>query len=86
MGITVEKTIKISQEAYKRLITIKNKGESLTDVILREIKPNPNPKTIMKLFGTWQGETQEFEKIFGDILNNQRSTETRNPEALDWSA
>ncbi len=60
----MEKTIKISQEAYKRLINSKNEGESLTDVILREVKPNRTQKDIMKLFGTWQGETEEFERIF----------------------
>ena len=82
----MEKTIKISQEAYKRLMTSKNEGESLTDVILREVKPNPTQKDIMELFGTWQGETEEFERIFGYIMNNQRSVETRDVEATDWSA
>lgn len=82
----MEKTIKISNEAYDRLVSSKNEGESLTDVILREIKPNPMPKDIMKLFGAWTGESEEFEKIFGDIMNNRRSVETRDIGASDWSA
>jgi len=52
----LEKTIKISKEAYIRLITSKNEKESLTAVILREINPNRKQKDIMKLFGSWEGE------------------------------
>ena len=85
-GITLEKTIKISKEAYMRLIASKNEEESLTDVILREVNPNRKQKDIMKLFGSWEGEREEFEKIFGYIMNNQRSVETRDIEASDWSA
>lgn len=66
-----------------RLIASKNEKESLTDVILREVNPNRKQKDIMKLFGSWEGEREEFEKIFGDVLNNRRSVETRDIEASD---
>ena len=82
----MEKTIKVSEEAYNRLTASKKTGETFTDVILREIQPQETKKNIMKLFGTWKGDEEEFNKIFGYLLRGERNTETRTPEALEWSA
>lgn len=78
----MEKTIKISLEAYNRLIESKKKQESITEVILREVRPKPNQGNMLALFGTWRGESEEFNRIFGYLFENQRSTETRDIGAL----
>jgi predicted CopG family antitoxin len=61
--------IKVSEEAFERLYASRCEGESLTDVILREIEPK---NKIMDLFGAWEGEEEEFQEIFGDILKGRR--------------
>jgi predicted CopG family antitoxin len=63
------KIIKVSEEAYERLNASRREGESYTDVILREIMPKKNK--IMDLFGAWEGEEEEFQEIFGDILKRR---------------
>jgi predicted CopG family antitoxin len=68
--LTLEKMIKVSEEAYERLNASRREGESLTDVILREIEPKNNK--IMDLFGAWEGEEEEFQRIFGDLLKGRR--------------
>jgi predicted CopG family antitoxin len=82
--LTLEKMIKVSEEAFERLYASRCEGESLTDVILREIGPKNNK--IMDLFGAWEGDEEEFQRIFGDILKGRRATETRDLEAVEWSA
>jgi predicted CopG family antitoxin len=82
----LEKTIKVSEEAYNRLTASKRRGETFTDVILREIQPQEREKNIMKLFGAWKGDEEEFNTIFGYLLKGERNTLTRTPEALEWSA
>ena len=84
--IVLRKTIRISEKAYMRLTASKREGESLTDVILREVIPNRDHKDIMNLFGSWEGDDEEFDRIFGEVLNGRRSVETRDIEASDWSA
>jgi len=65
------KIIKVSEEAYERLNASRREGESYTDVILREIGPKENKNKIMDLFGAWEGEEEEFQEIFGDILKGR---------------
>jgi len=65
------KIIKVSEEAYERLNASRREGESYTDVILREIGPKENKNKIMDLFGAWEGEEEEFQEIFGDILKRR---------------
>jgi predicted CopG family antitoxin len=67
--LTLEKMIKVSEEAYESLNASRREGESLTDVILREIEPK---NKIMDLFGAWEGDEEEFQRIFGDILKGRR--------------
>jgi hypothetical protein len=38
-------------------------------VILREIEPK---NKIMDLFGAWEVDEEEFQRIFGDILKGRR--------------
>ena len=38
-------------------------------MILKEIMPKKNK--IMDLFGAWEGEEEEFQEIFGDILKRR---------------
>jgi predicted CopG family antitoxin len=55
--------IKVSEEAYERLNASRREGESLTDVILREIGPKNNNYKIMDLFGAWEGDEEEFPEV-----------------------
>jgi predicted CopG family antitoxin len=67
----LEKMIKVSEEAYERLNASRREGESLTDVILREIGPKNNKNSIMDLFGAWEGDEEEFQRIYSDILKRK---------------
>jgi predicted CopG family antitoxin len=82
----LEKMIKVSEEAYERLNELRREGESLTDVILRKVPPKEEKDKIMDLFGAWDGDEEEFQEIFGDILKGRRDIGTRDLEALEWSA
>jgi predicted CopG family antitoxin len=64
--------IKVSEEAYERLNASRREGESIIDVILREIMPKKNK--IMDLFGAWEGDEEEFQEIIGGILKGRRSS------------
>jgi len=61
------KTISLSDEAYERLASLKRKGESFTDVILRLCSKTPK-KPLASFAGAWIMSDEEEKKIFGEIL------------------
>ena len=66
------KMSKVSEEAYERLNASRREGESYTDVILREIMPKKN--NVMDLLGAWEGDEEEFQNIFGEVLKGRRGS------------
>jgi predicted CopG family antitoxin len=60
------KTISLSDEAYEVLASLKGKGESFTDVILR-ICSKTAKKPLVSFAGTWIMSDEEEAKIFKEI-------------------
>lgn len=60
------KTISLSDEAYEKLASLKRKGESFTDVILRLCSKTPR-KPLASFAGSWVMDEEEEKKIFGEI-------------------
>ena len=60
------KTISLSDEAYKRLASLKRKGESFTDVVLRLCSKTAK-KPLASFAGSWIMSEEEITEIFGEI-------------------
>ena len=60
------KTISLSDEAYKMLASLKRKGESFTDVILR-LCSKTSKKPLASFAGSWIMSDEEEREIFGEI-------------------
>jgi predicted CopG family antitoxin len=75
----LSKTITISDEAYERLSKSKKRGESFTEVILREVPPKGKARDIMDLAGSWEGDEEEYQRIIAHIAE-RRSRPARKVE------
>jgi len=60
------KTISLSDEAYRRLASLKRKGESFTDVVLRLCSKTAR-KPLSSFAGAWIMSDEEEKEIFGEI-------------------
>jgi len=60
------KTISLSDEAYGKLASLKRKGESFTDVILR-LCSRAAKRSLASFAGSWIMSDEEEKKIFGEI-------------------
>ena len=69
--IALAKTITISEEAYERLVESKKRGESFTEVILREFPHKGKEPDIMDFAGAWEGDEEESERIFAHVLEDR---------------
>jgi predicted CopG family antitoxin len=68
------KTISLSDEAYKKLASLKRKGESFTDVILRLCSKTAK-KPLASFAGSWVMSDEEETEIFGEISELWRKYE-----------
>ena len=68
------KTISLSDEAYETLASLKRKGESFTDIILR-ICSKTAKKPLTSFAGSWNMSDEEEEKIFGEVSEMWRKYE-----------
>ena len=60
------KTISLSDEAYEKLASMKRKGESFTDVVLR-LCSTMGRRPLSSFAGAWNMTDEEEERIFGEI-------------------
>ncbi len=81
--VDLGKMITVSEEAYERLNASRREGESLRDVILGDVGRKEGKNSIMDLFGAWDGDEEEFQEIFGDILKGRRGASARDVEILE---
>ncbi len=62
------KVVSLSDVAYARLSTLKDKKESFSDVV---IKITEKKKPLTEFAGKWKGDKKELTKIFDDILRER---------------
>jgi len=60
------KTISLSSEAYETLASLKRKGESFTDIVLR-LCSKTSKKPLKSFAGSWNMGDEEEKKVFGDV-------------------
>jgi len=68
------RTISLSDEAYRKLASMKRKGESFTDVILRLCSGAPR-KPLASFAGAWSMSDEEEKIIFGELSEMWRRYE-----------
>lgn len=60
------KTISLSDEAYESLTSLKRKGESFTDVVLRLCSKVPK-RPLSSFAGSWDMTDEEERRVFGEM-------------------
>ena len=60
------KTISLSDEAYKKLASLKRGRESFSEVVLRLYSKAPK-KALASFAGGWDMTDEEAERVFGEI-------------------
>ncbi|MBD3193290.1 MAG: hypothetical protein GF308_21830 [Candidatus Heimdallarchaeota archaeon] len=68
-----EKTIKISDEIYNYLDSLRKEHETVEDVLERLITPRDSSITIDDAFGKWIGSNEEFAIIQKTIASSWKS-------------
>ncbi len=58
-----EKTIKISDEIYAYLESLRKENEEIEEVLVRLLSPKDTSASIDDVFGKWVGSDKEFESI-----------------------
>lgn len=73
------RTIDLPEHIYKELIKLKQKDETVSEVISRLIKKEKPLKTIKKFAGIFQNSSEEWEAIEKTIYKDRlRQTEERS--------
>ena len=73
------RTIDLPEKIYKELIKLKQKDESVSEVIFRLIKKEKPIKSIKKYAGIFQNSSEEWEAIEKTIYKDRlRQTEERS--------
>ncbi len=60
------KTISLSDEAYERLASLKEGGESFTDVVMRLCSKVPS-RPLSGFAGAWSMSDEEEKRVFGEV-------------------
>ena len=71
--VMAEKTIKISDEIYDFLDSLRKENETVEDVLERILQPKDASITIDEVFGKWVGSEEEFTAIQKVITSSWNS-------------
>ena len=71
--VMAEKTIKISDEIYDFLDSLRKENETVEDVLERLLQPKDASITIDEVFGKWVGSEEEFTAIQKVITSSWNS-------------
>ncbi len=66
-----QKTVSLSEEAYEKLRSVKKKGESFSQVILRLIDQESNLH-ILNFAGAFEESSKEWETIENEIYKRRK--------------
>jgi len=70
------KVISISDEAYKRLSTLKSRKESFSEVIMRITEVN-RKESLLSLAGKWVGGKKESDRIYTELMKKREKMKLR---------
>src|SRR3989338_160901 len=73
--VSMVKVISLSNSAYQLLLEAKNKNESFSDVVTREIKKEK--RDITKFFGIWRND-KEITKAFKEVYAGRKRFKLRD--------
>ena len=74
----VSKTITITKEAYDLLKQKKRTGESFSELIIKHFGEK---RSILDLYGAWEGDENEWDEILAGIQNSWKSWGTILPSS-----
>ncbi|MBD3361560.1 hypothetical protein GF358_02080 [Candidatus Woesearchaeota archaeon] len=72
MHVYMTKVISLSDDAYDALKSIKDSGESFSEIIRKLAK-----KDILDFFGKWPGPKKELSKISRELKKERKGFKTR---------
>ena len=73
---SMTKVISLSNEAYEKMKSIKNHGESFSDVVIK-LFSKAKKKPLSDFLGKWAGSEKEIENIKDIIAEDRKKFKTR---------
>jgi predicted CopG family antitoxin len=73
---TMTKVISLSDEAYHALKSMKNEGESFSEVVNR-MTASSEKKDIMDFWGKWAGGKEELDKLERSVSESRKKFKLR---------
>ncbi len=70
------KVISLSNTAYEEMKSLKQAGESFSDVVMR-LSEKVRHRPLLDFFGRWEGDPQETERIKKKLEQDRRKFKTR---------
>jgi predicted CopG family antitoxin len=68
------KVISLSEKAYQTLKSMKNPGESFSDVVIR-VAGKEKKKSLLEFAGTWKGD--DADEVLAQIMKDRENAKAR---------